>query len=114
MLWENFHECATTTVLIIRCHCFHLSFGSNQREAQLTGLSKAVQFHADSFGVDRHHGDGVFSVRGQLWKQDSSFLPSNLGLVGEEYMLASLVYIFFFVYLYDFVKAVTDAVKCFF
>lgn len=48
---------------------------------RLTGLSWAVQLPADSSGIDGHHTDGVFSVRGQLGKQDGSFLPTNLGLV---------------------------------
>lgn len=59
-------------------------------ERQLTGLSDAVKLLADSSGIDSHHGDGVFSVRGQLGEQDSRLLPSNLGLVGEEYMSASV------------------------
>lgn len=53
---------------------------------QLTGLSRAFQLRAESFGVDRHHGDGVFGVWGELRKQDGSFLPSNLGLAGIEYI----------------------------
>ena len=43
----------------------------------------AIQLSADSFGIDSHHTDGVICVRGQLGKQDSSFLPTNLGLVME-------------------------------
>ena len=51
---------------------------------QLTGLSDAIKIFADSSGVDSHHIDVVFGVRGQLGKQDSGLLPSNLGLVSEE------------------------------
>lgn len=66
------------------CHCYHPHW------RKLTGLSKAVQLPADSLGIDGHHADGVFSVRGQLGEQDSSFLPTHLGLVEEEKMSVSL------------------------
>lgn len=56
---------------------------------RLTGPSRAVQLLADSSGVDGHHADGILSVRGQLGKQDASFLPTNLGLVEDEQRSAS-------------------------
>ena len=58
--------------------------GEETKNKRLTGLAEAVQLPADSPGVDRHHADGVFSVRGQLGKQDSRLLPSNLGLIEEK------------------------------
>lgn len=64
-------------------HC-HSSIRSTDGEGQLTGLSDAVQILADSSGIDCHHADGIFSVRRQLGKKDSSFLPSDLGLVWRE------------------------------
>lgn len=62
----------------------HLTAEDTSQWRRLTGLSQAVQLPADSSGIDGRHADGVFSVRGQLGKQDGSFLPTNLGLVEDE------------------------------
>lgn len=58
----------------------------NINKSTLTGLAEAIQLSAGSSGVDGHHGDGVFRIRGQLGEQDGGLLTSHLGLVGEGYV----------------------------
>lgn len=84
MIICNPHNTITIHVFIVSIRIINCHAESTVDESQLTGLSKAIELPADSFSVDRHHRDGVLSVRGQLRKQDVVLLPANLGLVIEE------------------------------